>query len=71
MSRGKSVAIVGYDAVGKGIHQLFLEAVPYDPPLGIGTRAEGTSACSRFRSKRSSPGDRQTFGSRTNSCLQT
>ncbi len=37
MSRDFSVAIVGYGAVGRGIHQLFPEAVTYDPPLNIGT----------------------------------
>ena len=40
MSKDFSVAIVGYGAVGRGIHQLFPDAVTYDPPLGIGTRAE-------------------------------
>jgi UDPglucose 6-dehydrogenase len=39
-----SVAIVGYGAVGRGIAQLFPEAVAYDPPLGIGTR-EQVNAC--------------------------
>lgn len=34
------VAIVGYGAVGKGLHELFPEAVIYDEPLGLGTRAE-------------------------------
>lgn len=33
-----STAIVGYGAVGRGIHQLFPEAQPYDAPLGLGTR---------------------------------
>jgi UDPglucose 6-dehydrogenase len=36
----KSVAIVGYGAVGRGIHTLFPEAVIYDEPLGIGQREE-------------------------------
>jgi UDPglucose 6-dehydrogenase len=36
----KSVAIVGYGAVGRGIHTLFPHAVIYDEPLGIGTREE-------------------------------
>lgn len=40
MSKDFSLAIVGYGAVGRGIHQLFPDAVTYDPPLGIGTRAE-------------------------------
>ena len=35
-----SVAIVGYGAVGRGIQQLFPDAVIYDEPLGIGRRAE-------------------------------
>ena len=39
-----SVAIVGYGAVGQGIHQLFPNAAPYDPPLNIGTRAQ-VNAC--------------------------
>lgn len=42
--RNYSVAIIGYGAVGKGIHQIFGDAVPYDPPLGIGSRAE-VNAC--------------------------
>jgi UDPglucose 6-dehydrogenase len=33
-----STAIVGYGAVGRGIHQLFPEAHPYDPPQGVGSR---------------------------------
>jgi UDPglucose 6-dehydrogenase len=33
-----STAIVGYGAVGRGIHDLFPEAVAYDPPLGIGSQ---------------------------------
>jgi UDPglucose 6-dehydrogenase len=36
----KSVAIVGYGAVGRGIHQLFPDAAIYDEPLEIGTREE-------------------------------
>jgi UDPglucose 6-dehydrogenase len=36
----KRVAVVGYGAVGKGIHRLFPEAVVYDGPLGIGSREE-------------------------------
>ena len=39
-----SVAIVGYGAVGRGIAQLFPDAVAYDPPLGLGTR-EQVNAC--------------------------
>ena len=35
----KTVGIVGYGAVGRGIHQLFPDAVIYDEPLGIGERA--------------------------------
>lgn len=35
-----SVAIVGYGAVGRALHELFPEAVPYDEPLGIGTRED-------------------------------
>jgi UDPglucose 6-dehydrogenase len=42
--RDYSVAIIGYGAVGRGIHQIFPNAVPYDPPLGIGSRAEA-NAC--------------------------
>ena len=42
--RQPSVAIVGYGAVGRGIAQLFAGAVPYDPPLGIGTRDQ-VNAC--------------------------
>jgi UDPglucose 6-dehydrogenase len=34
----KTVAIVGYGAVGKGIKQLFPDAEVFDEPLGIGTR---------------------------------
>ena len=40
MSEEFSVAIVGYGAVGKGIKQLFPDAVPYDPPLGVGSKDE-------------------------------
>jgi len=36
----KSVAIVGYGAVGRGIHTLFPHAAIYDEPLGIGSREE-------------------------------
>lgn len=39
-----SLAIVGFGAVGQGIRQLFPDAVAYDPPLSIGTRAE-VNAC--------------------------
>lgn len=39
-----SVAIVGFGAVGRGIKQLFPDAVAYDPPQGIGTRDE-VNAC--------------------------
>src|SRR5688500_2071940 len=35
-----STAIVGYGAVGKGIHTLFPAAHAYDEPLGIGSRDE-------------------------------
>lgn len=38
MSADFSTAIVGYGAVGKGIHQLFPDSAAYDPPLGLGTR---------------------------------
>lgn len=34
----KTVAVVGYGAVGKYLHQLFPEAVIYDEPLGKGDR---------------------------------
>jgi UDPglucose 6-dehydrogenase len=40
MTSNFSVAIVGYGAVGRGIHQLFPDAVTYDPPLGLGTPDE-------------------------------
>jgi UDPglucose 6-dehydrogenase len=36
----KTVAIVGYGAVGKGIGTLFPQAVIYDEPLGIGERSD-------------------------------
>lgn len=36
----KSVAIIGYGAVGRALSQLFPQAVVYDEPLGIGTREE-------------------------------
>jgi UDPglucose 6-dehydrogenase len=36
----KSVAIVGYGAVGRGLSELFPGAVVYDEPQGIGTRGE-------------------------------
>ena len=39
-----SVAIVGFGAVGRGVKQLFPDAVAYDPPQGIGTRDE-VNAC--------------------------
>jgi UDPglucose 6-dehydrogenase len=35
-----STAIVGYGAVGRGIHQLFPEACAYDEPNGIGSRQQ-------------------------------
>jgi len=35
-----STAIVGYGAVGRGIHQLFPEACTYDEPLEIGSREQ-------------------------------
>lgn len=35
-----SVAIVGYGAVGRAMHELFPQAVAYDEPLGIGSRDE-------------------------------
>jgi UDPglucose 6-dehydrogenase len=38
--RPKTVAIIGYGAVGKGLHQLFPNAIVYDEPLGLGSRAE-------------------------------
>jgi UDPglucose 6-dehydrogenase len=44
MSADFSVAIVGYGAVGRGIHQLFPDAVTYDPPLGLGSKDE-VNAC--------------------------
>ena len=39
-----SVAIIGYGAVGRGIHTLFPDAVIYDEPLEIGKRTEA-NAC--------------------------
>lgn len=36
----ETVAIVGYGAVGKALHQLFPGATIYDEPLGLGHRAE-------------------------------
>lgn len=39
-----SVAIVGFGAVGQGIGRLFCDAVAYDPPRSIGTRA-AVNAC--------------------------
>ena len=44
MAADFSTAIVGYGAVGRGIHQLFPDASPFDPPQGIGTREE-VNAC--------------------------
>jgi UDPglucose 6-dehydrogenase len=38
------VAIIGAGAVGRGIAQLFVDAVLFDEPKGIGTR-EGVNAC--------------------------
>ena len=38
MTADFSTAIVGYGAVGRGIHQLFPAAVPYDPPQALGSR---------------------------------
>lgn len=38
-----STAIVGYGAVGRGIHQLFPSACTYDEPLGIGSRDQVNS----------------------------
>jgi UDPglucose 6-dehydrogenase len=40
----KSVAIVGFGAVGRAVQQLFPAAVVYDEPLEIGSRAE-VNAC--------------------------
>jgi UDPglucose 6-dehydrogenase len=36
----KSVAIVGYGAVGRYLHRLFPEAAVYDEPLGMGNRED-------------------------------
>ena len=38
-----STAIVGYGAVGRGLHQLFPDACAFDEPLGIGSREEVNS----------------------------
>jgi UDPglucose 6-dehydrogenase len=40
MQRSPSVAIVGFGAVGRGMKTLFPDAVPFDEPLGIGTREQ-------------------------------
>lgn len=40
MSSDFSTAIVGYGAVGRGIHELFPGAHPYDPPQNMGSRDE-------------------------------
>jgi UDPglucose 6-dehydrogenase len=40
MQRSPSVAIVGFGAVGRGMKTLFPDAVPFDEPRGIGTRAQ-------------------------------
>src|SRR5438105_1276284 len=34
------VAIVGYGAVGRGLHELFPDAVLYDEPLALGSREQ-------------------------------
>jgi UDPglucose 6-dehydrogenase len=39
----KTVAVVGYGAVGKGIHNLFPDAAIYDEPLGLGSRDDVNS----------------------------
>src|SRR3981081_855185 len=36
----KTVAIVGYGAVGRYLHRLFPEAAVYDEPLGMGDRED-------------------------------
>jgi UDPglucose 6-dehydrogenase len=36
----KTVAVIGYGAVGKYLHKLFPEAAVYDEPLGMGDRQE-------------------------------
>ena len=43
-----STAIIGYGAVGRGIDQLFPDAVAYDPPQGIGSRDEVNAAAFAF-----------------------
>jgi len=40
MKTSPSVAIVGFGAVGRGMKTLFPDAVPFDEPLGIGTREQ-------------------------------
>lgn len=40
MGTDPSVAIVGVGAVGKAMRLLFPDAVPYDEPLGLGTREQ-------------------------------
>lgn len=42
--KAKSVGIVGFGAVGRGMQELFPNAVIYDEPLGVGTREE-INAC--------------------------
>jgi UDPglucose 6-dehydrogenase len=44
MGAASSVGIVGYGAVGQGLHELFPQAAVYDGPKGIGSR-EDVSAC--------------------------
>lgn len=40
MKANPSVAIVGFGAVGRSMKTLFPDAVPFDEPLGIGTREQ-------------------------------
>jgi UDPglucose 6-dehydrogenase len=44
MAGSFSTAIVGYGAVGRGIHQLFPSAHAFDPPLGLGSKEEVNQA---------------------------
>jgi UDPglucose 6-dehydrogenase len=40
MQKKKTVAIIGYGAVGKYLENLFPDAVVYDEPMGLGERAD-------------------------------
>jgi UDPglucose 6-dehydrogenase len=44
MATSFGTAIVGYGAVGRGIHQLFPTAHAFDPPLGLGSQEQVNQA---------------------------